>query len=351
MQKNNEKYYILDILKFIMSLFIILLHSTNTIKGIEKSISLFNDYPIYYILSTIISRFGVPCFFIISGFLFFNKIKNIDKKEQDAYYIKYSKRNLLYWFIASLCYLPFLFIVKNDLDFTVNIFIREFIFIGACFHLWYLLGVVIAITIVFLLYRFKIKNFYIFIFSLLLYIIGFIGNFDISFLEGTLFFNFIKFLLSIFFTFRNGIFVGTIFIFIGKYLSEFSNFEMSFRKKSIYILFFLLFGFLLFLNVLSSGEKMNDIDLLLIPLSFILIRLLLSINIKSDNEIVFNLFRRLSFYVYLIHPYIYFILFISINNINENFKIVLIGILNIFISLIISLLFLFYKKILKKTRK
>lgn len=351
MQKNNEKYYILDILKFIMSLFIVLLHSTNTISGSEDAISFFNEYPIYYILSTIISRVGVPCFFIISGFLFFNKIKYKELKDQDFYCIKYCQRNLLYWFIASLCYIPFWLILKKGTTLTVNIFIKDFFFWGICFHLWYLLGVVIAISVVYILYRFKIKNIYIFIISLFLYLIGLFGSSKFSFLDGTILVNIIDVLLKVFLTFRNGLFAGTVFIFIGKYLSEIKILKMDSKKRVYHILLFVTLLFLLIFDIIKSENKMSDLNLLLIPLSYVLLRLILSFNISDNMEKICNLFRKISFYIYLIHPYIYLFLFISINNVSNNLKMIIIGILNIVISLIISLLFLFYKKILKKTRK
>lgn len=76
----------IDILKYIMSLFIIMIH-----------IGYSHDYPII--------RVAVPVFFIISSYLFFSKINKVGEKEWSQILINFIIRAFklyIFWFIVLL---------------------------------------------------------------------------------------------------------------------------------------------------------------------------------------------------------------------------------------------------------
>lgn len=90
------KYNSIDILKFIASFFVLIIH-----------ISLFNDVNPYLnlFIANGIARLSVPIFFLASAFFFFKKNLNINKDSQKNVLLKYIKRIILLysgWFIINL---------------------------------------------------------------------------------------------------------------------------------------------------------------------------------------------------------------------------------------------------------
>ena len=85
---KTKEYNSLDILKFVLSILIMVIHT-----GIDKTI-----------ISPLL-RIAVPLFFIISSFFFFSKINSISEKEKPAALLRFVKRNLglyLFWAIIQL---------------------------------------------------------------------------------------------------------------------------------------------------------------------------------------------------------------------------------------------------------
>lgn len=87
-----------DLVKFILSLFIVAIHT-----------SLYPDYLYPWL------RIAVPLFFMISSYMFFQRIHHLDKNEKISQLVKYVKRNLiLYLFYFVLLFPIIIFITRRS---------------------------------------------------------------------------------------------------------------------------------------------------------------------------------------------------------------------------------------------
>ena len=80
MKVSAKEYNSLDILKFILSIFVLIIHSE-----IDKTV-----------ISPLL-RIAVPIFFVISGYLFFSKIQKLDNRKDELNALAHLfKRNLFF---------------------------------------------------------------------------------------------------------------------------------------------------------------------------------------------------------------------------------------------------------------
>lgn len=141
------KYNSIDLLKFIASFFVVIIH-----------ISLFGDINQYLNLLTVhgISRLAVPLYFLASAFFFYKKNADLDKESQKKSLIKYTKRMLILyfgWFVISLpktIYERFIYngkpLLENSLQFIKNFFLSS-TFSGS----WFLVSCIFSVCFLFLI--------------------------------------------------------------------------------------------------------------------------------------------------------------------------------------------------------
>lgn len=135
------KYNSIDILKFIASFFVVMIH-----------ISLFGDINLYLNLFTAngLSRLAVPLFFLASAFFFYKKNLNIDRDSQKSSLIKYTKRMLILyfgWFIIMLpktIYERFIYNEKSLLENTLQ-FIKSFFLTSTFSGSWFLVSCIFSV--------------------------------------------------------------------------------------------------------------------------------------------------------------------------------------------------------------
>ena len=106
---------------------------------------------------------AVPFFFIASGFFLFGKLGSGTPKEGDAYLLKWLLRTARLYVIWTLVFLPFTVygFISYGTPFAkaVAIFFRNIIFVGENYlswPLWYLLGMLWAGGIIFILRKLKV---------------------------------------------------------------------------------------------------------------------------------------------------------------------------------------------------
>lgn len=142
----------LDILKYIMSIMIIMIHSC-----------VFFNAPLL--------RVAVPIFFIISSYLFFTKINDLSESESKIILVKFIKRAwklYLYWFIVLFPYMIISHIMEGNLkDFVIRLPLN-IIFRSSFPVSWYIAAYIIDI---YLLYTFKKYNKLFFVVSIICYIV------------------------------------------------------------------------------------------------------------------------------------------------------------------------------------
>lgn len=186
-----ERNYALDYFKFWAIFFVVSVH-TGPFIG-TKVLSIDGEY-INFIINTF-ARFGVPFFFVVSGFLFGQKILiTINTKEYFKRYLKKILKLFIYWYIFYVMYNFTLIIVKAILKgislkeeivnyFTSFIGVKEsmlFIIYGGIAgpntnHLWYLSALIWCIIIVYIFDKINQLNILLFI-SFLLNVIGLFGQ-------------------------------------------------------------------------------------------------------------------------------------------------------------------------------
>lgn len=131
---ENNEYKILDIIKFIATFLIVGSHA----------LPIFKNNTLNYYYGQWFFRFGVPLFFISSGF-FYNSM-NKEKKKQ------YIRRLIYIYLISTIIYIPLF--IKNT---TILGFIYNIIF--GYGHLWYLSAIISALLIIYFSEKYiKVNN-------------------------------------------------------------------------------------------------------------------------------------------------------------------------------------------------
>ena len=267
---NDYLYNFIDIFKFICALLVVCIHINifpNSEIQILKGLN--------FTIKQIVSRIAVPFYFTASGFLFFRKVdvNNLDFKLLSKYLVK----NLKLYALWTILF-----------------------FLGGNYQLWYMKGLVVATGIIFILLKIGVKPKIIFCISIMLYIVGLLGDSYYGFLSN---FNFLSKLFfyynKYFSTTRNGVFMGLPFVAVGLLFAK-CNIKL---KKPVAILGVIVSFGLLFSEAILL--KLNDIPkdynmyVFLYPLNFFIFYSVTHIRIK-DNP-MYGLLRNAGILIYCSH--------------------------------------------------
>lgn len=262
-----KQYRGLDLYKFICAIFIILLH-TSPLGSYSTLLSL----GIRHVLTTV----AVPSFFIISGFLFCEKIASLpDQGAQNAYFKKYILRLVTLYLIWSAIYFVFVVIkwLRRGFEFSfVLIYIKDFFFEGSYLTIWFLPALLSAVAFVFLLHK-RLSYRTIFLIGLGVYAVTLLGTAYYGLSEKLLPLKaFFEAYYSIFDTMKNGVFFGFVYVALGGVLSEYKE-KIRLSRLGNVVLIALLWLALAaeqLLRGVIGGSKSSDTMLMLIPLCFFL---------------------------------------------------------------------------------
>lgn len=210
--EKNETYSGIDLFRLIAAMLIVAIH-TSPLENL-------GDMP-DFVLTNIVARVAVPFFFMTSGFFLISKYsKNTEKLWK---FVK--KTGILYGVMILIC-LP-LNIYNGYLkkEYLLPSILKDIIFDGTLYHLWYLpASITGAIIAYYLLRKYSYRK--TFVITLLLYAIGLFGDSyygiskEIAFLD-----SFYNLLFQVMDYTRGGIFFAPIFFIMGGYLKD---------KKSVY---------------------------------------------------------------------------------------------------------------------
>ena len=216
----KKKIYSLYITKFILSFFVIALHTfylfDNPIANITILLKIFHV--------------AVPFFFITSGYLLFVKIRlplDQDGKKRIKKYLLHILFLYLLWFIIYIPLAIYGAYISNDnlIEFIIYT-TRKFLFVGESYYswnLWYLHGLIIAVLLCVILLKLKIKPKYIVCIGVIIFIFGRILDYSLSLDNSTfpiIIQKFINLYLWLFERVRNGFFIGFVYVAIGLLLSK-----------------------------------------------------------------------------------------------------------------------------------
>lgn len=311
-ESHLSNYYIFDIAKFIAAIFVVMIHC-----------SLFYDMSevLNFIIVKLICALAVPFFFITSGYFFYRgiefenlKIKN--SKENIKRLKKNIKRLLLRYCIWTILYMPCIIIrwintgyysLFAYVDFGISLFIKP-----SYYHLWYVTCLMIALPISYFILRYIGAKFFL-IMSIVLYIIGLLP-FSYSWLVPGEFNDILLYAdeyKNIFWTvFRalplSGIGLIPIWININ-------------RKKAM-ILFIISLALLTAestsLYLFVPQNHLYSYLVFTITTTLFVFCLLKTVNLKGNNKDVYIFLRKLSSFIFFIHPMILFVIQLTIGYMN-----------------------------------
>lgn len=280
----QKEYKFLDVMKFMMAIVVVAIHTrpecsfqSPVVKGIFEAV-----YSI-----------AVPFFFMASGFLLFRKVSLPLDSEGEKRIKKYLKKTVKLYLIWTAIYLPLtmygFYMDGMPLLKSIVVFIRNILLVGENYMswpLWYLLALIVAVGIIYLLLKLNIPKNWVLVLGILMAIVGVVLDYykdnDIISFVANVYFN-------LFQKTRNGFFVGFLYVSLGLFCSQID--KISFNLP---------------LLLLAIGIIGTCYD---VPLSHALIVVslfIITISIKDScgsNMNVFSKLRLMSSIVYFVHMF------------------------------------------------
>lgn len=286
---------IFDIVKLIMSFFVVAVHTNPLIS--------FSENANFYLVNTL-GRIPVPIFFSISGFFLFKNL-NKEKKNYYQYTIKYLKKITIIYIIWSLIYfIPYY--LNNTSPNKLIEFIPHIFTDGVYSQLWYLKELIVGVILTTIINQ-KIGIKKTLIISLIFYIVGillvpYFPLIEKIFNSSNSFFDTINYWGKM--IGRNGLLFGMFFITLGGYIASKKH------KVNNKICFLgLLLSIILLIGettlIRKIGGQYYGIQISLIPLTYFSINSMLYINEKTFKKYDTYSIRILSFLIYLIHEWVH----------------------------------------------
>lgn len=281
---NKANYNGLDLLKFILANFIIMLHCS-PLKDFSAVGHLY--------LREGLTRLAVPMFFCISGFLVFRKIdiENLDTKPL----WKTIKRSFTLYVVWTIMYMPLIirdFMTEKYAGMSILkkiiIFTRRFLLIGSWTPLWFFLGLCTATIVICVLLRLRIHPRLILFISLVLYLCGCLSDgyswMGYMLLDKVGWINKLcSIYMYIFGVTNNGFLFGAFFMAMGLYIAKREQSKTSIRKT----LFLFIISFMMLIieiTVIAQYQPRDYSKLLaLIPCTYFGVCFFKDLNLKDSK--------------------------------------------------------------------
>ena len=315
---NKLNYQNLNILKYISSILIIVLH-------LRPFLNFSNELDLAF--NNIITRICVPIFFIITGYFVAKK-----EKENKNYIKEYIKKTIPLYLIWSLLYIPVIIgtIIQylpiiNEYISKINITLPLLIILsiillpiivlvalcytGVYYHLWYFPAIIFSLLVL-KKWKQKFNIKYLLIISFILLLFGatetYYGVLPLS-IKRTL-----SYYYNIFFTTRNFLFFGLFYVVLGYYIGTKEKAYSKYCFLKLIVSFFLLTFEAILLH--DTNRLNSNILLSCIPLTYYLF--ISSIYITNSVKLDFQ-FGTYSKYYYLIHPMVIFVISLLYKNLSH----------------------------------
>ena len=291
-----REYKGIDVFKFIMALFVVVLH-TQPLYGINSWMN--------FLTAAVISRMAVPFFFAASGFLL---QKQVSVNETGAREVlgRYIRKIIGVYCIWTVVYMPIIIydkILSSDdaLNRSILMVLRDFVFVGSYAHLWYLPSAAVGIIVVYTLKKYvgergtAVILLGLFLAGLLTQ--SYFGLLAYAVDSGSILWKMMKAVKKVMVTCRNGVFFGSIFIYMGTWMAK-SDFTLKKYKAVIGLAVSILLFYMEAAWLRTVGfVREEDMYLMLLPSVFFLT--VLAVQTSVNGETVF--LRRMSMYIYYVH--------------------------------------------------
>lgn len=289
--EQRKIYPSLDIMKFIMAMLILTQHTSNEWA---HSTGLFHAF-------FGLGNFAVPFFFACSGFLFFKKFNALSQDEQKDYYKKWSLRIGKMYLVWSLIYFVFVFMgwIRHGLNWSQP---AEYIHCALVFTtyatIWFLPALWVGVSICCLLIRYCNRKMIVAMILLLMIIGNLCGSYSNVLAEVPAINSFNEWYLNVFITWRNGLFNGAPFVFIGILVAEGNGMKLSMRTNLLMALLFCS-GFLAeaFMITRYHLGTATDMGFMMVPAIFFMMSWLTQVDVKQRP--LWQHFRNLSMLIFL----------------------------------------------------
>ena len=289
MKSNKKMYEGLDLLKFGCSVLIVFLH-----------INPFSKEGLFYNLSRAFATVGVPCFFMISGFLLFSKVLEAKQEERKSIIKKQIQR--LLWLLGTWGAIYFAiydiwWIVDGNIALNLLEYMHHILFGGEGFYLWYIVALIVAILFCYILHD-KSKKVVVPI-MLFLLMLGMIGHSYTFLIEDTKVHELLAMYTRFFYTFRNGVFWGGPCVYIGLLLAK--SRIPSMKDSALLLALSVLLFLVEFISLKKNGYTYTTMQVSIVILAFSLLCFFCNVKTRMSKVLVWYL-RKLSFLIYVIHP-------------------------------------------------
>ncbi len=285
-KQNSKRFPCLDLIHFIGSLLIILIHNGR----------LTDSALLQYILTTL-GRLAVPTFLISSTYFF--RIKNRTTADYSKRYFKKNLKEYLFW---SLFYLPYGFFYLTQTNTPLSLYpvalVLAFLFLGTCYHLWYYPALFFSLWLIKSM-TVKSPQVLLWLTVFLLFSFGACETYA-GYLSGSFIGTIYDHYHQLFITTRIGLFFSPIFILFGFFLADSKNDKFIYNKLPFKL--FLCSILLIIESYFIYLQPGNDRNFLFstLPLSFFLVAFCLQTNWFKTAD--FTYLKKLSKYFFLLHP-------------------------------------------------
>jgi len=314
-------YNSLDFVKWVMAVFVVAIHTNPQAY-----------FKLYWIENMFVSLYSlaVPYFFVTSGFLLWFKCKDYGMKEKLTKIKKWLKRILRLYIVWTIIYLPFtIYGFYNDglpLIKSLIVFFRNVLLIGQNYWswpLWYLLAMLVAGSIIYVLEKFAVKNY---IKILLGGIFVFLAYFLNSCYQNPSLMYLVEPYFKLFQTTRNGFFEGFPYMMIGIIIASYGV-----LKNKFILLLLLLIGYIAHYFDLFGAAY-------LMAYAFFSLVIQMPFNKMGNNTSL--KFRLSSTVLYFVHMIWYGILKLFVHNISPLSMFLIV----VLLSLLSSQIIIYYRE-------
>lgn len=282
--KKSGNYSGIDCFRLIAALLIVAIHTSPLLSFNETA---------DFVLTRIIARVAVPFFFMTSGFFLISRYSCNDEKLK-----AFIKKTAIIYGIAILIYVP-INIYKGyfSMDNLIPNIIKDIVFDGTFYHLWYLPASIIGAVIAWYMVK-RLGYSKALIVSVILYVVGLFGDSYFGIAEQI---DILKQFYSLLFQVsdytRNGIFFAPIFFVLGGMIAD-TNFKRSLQANGIgfAVTFALMIAEAMTLHIFKV-QRHDSMYIFLPVCMFFLFQLLL-----YWKERRFALIRMTALIIYIIHP-------------------------------------------------
>lgn len=248
-----------------------------------------------YLITRVIFRIAVPIYLMITGYYIINKSLK-DKK----ILLKYLKNIFTIYLFSIIIY--GIFLIKKMPN--VLEILKSILFTGPLYHLWYFPALILGVIIAYLIVKYIPKK-YQGVVSIVLYFIGILGDNYFGFIENISILNiFYNTIINITGYTRNFLFYVPIFLLLG-YKISIEEEPIDNKENILYISSFTILLIIEGLIIRTIGKPLHTSMYISLPfLTYFIFKYLITNLNKEENKKL----RKLSSYIYIMHPWIIIIL-------------------------------------------